>query len=158
MTEQVRLTNANPSITMPRSKDLHGGFSHEKAEAIRKEAIDKYGLEAVEKSEKALAKLSREELEQLKQEAADINARLFLLLREDPYSKKVQELISLHYANIRKFWGTHDSDDCQGEAYVGLGQLYVYDERFTFRDGRPQPEFARFLHRAMAFFVHTRLN
>lgn len=58
---------------------------------------------------------------------------------------------------IRKFWGTSGSTDPQAEAYKGLGDLCVNDERFTQIDGQPNPIFALFMQKAMAYFAETQL-
>ena len=144
--------------TMPRHEKLYEGLPKEKAEAWRREAIDKYGAEAVEKSENHLVNMGKEGFAKLKAEAEEVTKKLVTLMGEDPASAKVQEWVARHYAVIRQFWGTAGSPDLQAEAYKGLGQLYVSDERFTMTDGKPNPEFALFLSKAMAHFSDTRLR
>ena len=94
----------------------------------------------------------------LQQEFERVNALLFSQRKENPKNEQVQETIARHYELIRKFWGTSDKKDKQAEAYAGLGQLYVHDERFTMVDGKPQPEYAQFLKEAMSHFAETRLK
>jgi hypothetical protein len=79
-------------------------------------------------------------------------------MNEDPTSPKVQEQIARHYENIRKFWGTHGTAEKQAEAYAGLGQLYVDDERYTQVNGQSQPAYASFLSKAMNYFTETQLK
>ena len=62
------------------------------------------------------------------------------------------------YQSIRMFWGTAGSSDLQAEAYKGLGELYVNDERYTMNDGKPNPDFAVFMRNAMGYFVDTQLG
>ncbi|MCE3227084.1 MAG: MerR family transcriptional regulator [Bacteroidetes bacterium] len=144
--------------TMLNHEELYEGLPKEKAEAYRKEAIEKYGKDAVERSEKSLRKLSKEDFRKLGTEQGNITKKLSELVKENPESKNVQELIAEHYRITRIFWGTTDSEDKQAEAYAGLGQLYVNDERFTMIDGKPQPEFALFLSRAMKYFADKQLR
>ena len=56
------------------------------------------------------------------------------------------------------FWGTTKETDKQAEAYAGLGELYVSDERYLAQNGEPQPEFAEFLKQAMAHFAESKLQ
>jgi hypothetical protein len=77
------------------------------------------------------------------------------MTHEDPASDIVQQEISKHYQCILKFWG---KPDAAAEAYKGLGDLYVVDDRYSMVDGQPQPEFAKFLRDAMYFFADEKLN
>lgn len=144
--------------TMLNHDELYEGLPKEKAKAWREEAVAKFGKETVEKSESALRKLSKADYQQLGADQKAITDRLFELQNEDPESAAVQEEIARHYKNIRRFWGTANEPDKQAEAYAGLGQLYVNDERYTMRDEKPQPAFAQFLAKAMAYFAETQLK
>ncbi len=138
--------------------ELYEGFPKGKAEQYRKEAIEKWGEEAVVKSENALKKLNKEDIKRLKAEMEEINQTLAGMIQDDPTSAAVQEQIARHYQNIRAFWGTSGSPDLQGEAYAGLGDLYVADNRYTSIDGEPNAEFAAFMQKAMGYFAQTRLK
>ena len=131
--------------TMLSHEELYEGFPKEQGEAYRNEAEKKWGADAMEKSENSLRKLSKAHFEQLKDEQKEIATALFSIMNEDPTSPKVQEQIARHYENIRKFWGTHGTAEKQAEAYAGLGQLYVDDERYTQVNGQSQPAYASFL-------------
>ncbi len=139
-------------------EELYEGLPKDKAEAYRKGAIEKWGEEAVLKSENALKKLNEEAIKKLKAEMEDINRQLAGMMQEDPASKAVQEQIARHYQNIRSFWGTSGSPDLQAEAYAGLGDLYVADNRYTSIDGEPNAAFAAFMQKAMGHFAKTRLS
>jgi DNA-binding transcriptional MerR regulator len=136
---------------------LYRGISKEQAEAWRKEASEKWG-DAVEKSEKSLNDLSQAKLEELVAEQKAVGEGLFQLRHLDPQSSDVQAMLVRHYQVIRAFWGTTGHSDKQAAAYAGLGNLFLADERYTTVDGVPQPEFARFLQAAMAYFSETRLK
>lgn len=139
-------------------EELYEGLPKEQAQAYRKEAIEKYGKETVEHSENALRQLTKDQYAQLSTESEAIRRELALMINEDPKSAQVQALIARHYENIRMFWGTAHTSDKQAEAYKGLGQLYVDDERFTIIDGKPNPVYARFMCKAMAYFAETHLK
>lgn len=141
--------------TIMKPEELYAGFTKEKAVAYRKEATEKYGKDTVMRSEFFLKKLGKERLNQLKIEGKEIWDRLQLLMYEDFKSEKVQQQIALHYENVRMFWGTANSPDPQAEKYIGLGQLYVNDGRFTITNGKPNPRFALFMSKAMAYYAGT---
>lgn len=139
-------------------EELYEGLPKETATTYHNEAIAKYGAETVETSEKHLRSLGKEGFQQLKADMEDIASKLIALMQEDPKSAVVQQQIARHYHNIRGFWGIAQSPDLQAEAYAGLGELYVADERFTLEKGNANPEYAQFLQKAMRYFVETQLK
>lgn len=138
-------------------EELYEGFSKKDADNFRKEAVEKYGTEAIEDSEKALKKMNKQQFAYLKAEQKEIAETLFKIKDLDPTSREVQKEIAKHYNNIRKFWGTEHNKDKQGDAYAGLGKLYESDERFTMIDGIHQPGYASFLSRAMEHYAKMNL-
>jgi DNA-binding transcriptional MerR regulator len=138
--------------TMLSTEELYKGMPKEAATTWREEAVQKWG-DAVERSENHLRKKSKQEFEQLKQAAGQNWMHLQSLVQEDATGEKVQAAIREHYELIREFWGTAGSPDKQAEAYAGLGELYVSDERYTMADGKPNPEFAQFMNTAMKYFA-----
>lgn len=139
-------------------QELYDGFPKDEQKNIRKEAVQKYGINAIEKAEYYLKKLSKDELEKLKEEQKNIFSVLLDNSTNDPENEFVQMEISRHYKNIRKFWGTDGSSDSQWREYKGLGELYIADERFTMVEGKAQPSFAIFLSKAMSYFADTQLK
>lgn len=75
------------------------------------------------------------------------------MTHENPKSDKVQVEIAKHYGFFQKFWGRRPDP----EAYEGLGQLYVSDNRYTKVGGKPNPEFAELMSEAMSYFVEIQL-
>lgn len=146
------------SNAMLNDEELYEGLPKEKAAAYKKEAQEKWGKDAVEKSENYLRQLSKQELGSLKADFERLGKKLASMVNEDPASPGVQEEVARHYAMIRQFWGTATSSDSQAEAYKGLGEMYVSDERYTTIDGNPHPEFASFMCKAMQHFADTRLK
>jgi len=139
-------------------EELYEGLPKETATTYRNEAITNYGAEVVETSEKHLRNLGKEGFQQLTADMEDIASKLIALIQEDPKSAVVQQQIARHYHNIRGFWGTVQSPDLQAEAYAGLGDLYVADERFTLVEGKANPAYAQFLQKAMRYFADTQLK
>ncbi|MBL7817234.1 MAG: MerR family transcriptional regulator [Saprospiraceae bacterium] len=132
-----------------RHEDLYEGLPKEKAAAYRAEAIEKWGQDTVEKSEKALTNMSKADFNDLKIHFSQVGQQLFALQKVDPTSQEVQALVSQHYDCICQFWGKNPT----AEAYIGLGQLYTTDERYTAQSGEPQPNYAAFLSKAMTHFA-----
>ncbi|RYE37702.1 MAG: MerR family transcriptional regulator, partial [Sphingobacteriales bacterium] len=82
----------------------------------------------------------------------ELGKSLYQLKHLAPSHENVQELVDQHYQNTRKLWGTHQAADKQAEAYQGLGQLYLTDERFTYESGVPDPDFRIFISEAMSIY------
>lgn len=133
--------------------ELYQGLAPEAAAAYRREAIEQYGEEAVVHSENALKKRGKEDFKQLLAEHEQLRDQLRQMMQLAPSAAAVQQLIQKHYLIIRQLWGTEHAKDPQAEAYKGLGQLYLSDERFTAQNGQADPSFALFLSKAMAYFV-----
>jgi DNA-binding transcriptional MerR regulator len=127
------------------------GFEHNPYEA---EARERWGDEAVDASYRRMqgwseqdAELARtgyprvhEGLAELKAEGADIR---------DP---RVQELVRLHHQITSLFWTPNR------EAYKGLGQLYLDDERFRQNVGGGDDSLVQYLHDAMTVYADTHLS
>lgn len=143
------LTN---DTTMKHHEELYEGFP--KGVAYREEAIQKWGSEAVEQSEAALMQRSKPDFESLKNDMTEVSRQLFNLKGQSVDKAEVQALISRHYNLIKAFWGKTPS----AEAYKGLGELYLADERYTMHEGEPQPAFAAFLSTAMTYFAEHHLK
>jgi len=159
-TIDTTIKNFKKGETMKNVEELYKGFPSESGTTYRQEVIEKYGKETVEQSEIELLKLSKRDYEALKQEMESIFTDLFDRRNNNPEDDHVQQLIAQHYQVIRKFWGTSNSADTQACAYAGLSDLYVSDERYLANGsmGKPQPEFAVFLQKAMKYFADIRLR
>jgi DNA-binding transcriptional MerR regulator len=137
-------------LNMP-DMELYAGFPKEVMN-LREEAIEKYGADTVLQSERSMSALSSRQLQSLLDELQAATEALASSSTFEPDSEQVQGLVDRHYAIIRRLWGTSQSTDKQAQAYAGLGQLYVDDERFLRQNGKPRPSFARFLRDAMGIY------
>jgi DNA-binding transcriptional MerR regulator len=144
--------------TMLNLEELYDGLSKEEAAIYRNEAINNYGEEVVAHAEKHLTSLNKTEMRELVARQKELGTALYLAKGLAVDSDKVQELIHQHYINTRKLWGTHDASEKQADAYRGLGQLYLTDERFTSEYGDPEPGFRTFISEAMSIYVQKNLN
>ena len=143
---------------MSKPETLYEGLPKEFGTTYREEVRQSYGEDALANSESALQNLGKKGVEALKKELDDVIARLNELQKEPIESAQVQDAVRDHYAIIRQLWGTNSSDDPQVEAYIGLGSLYVSDERYLTVDGKAQPDFASFLQQAMLHFAEQKLK
>lgn len=157
LTIDKTLYTLNSEENMMKTEDLYQGLNRETAERYRREAIKKYGKETIQRSEDELMKLGKKDFEKLKTDFDACVKRLYMLMDKSIDSDQVQAEILIHYTLIRAFWGTSGTKDTQSDAYMGLGELYTRDERFTMINGEAQPEFADFLRRAMTFFAENNL-
>ncbi|MCU0341222.1 MAG: MerR family transcriptional regulator [Spirosomaceae bacterium] len=151
------ISHLKNETTMMNHEELYEGLDHNTAGVYRQEATQKWGAEAVETSEKHLKNLGKAGFNDLKSAMKAIGEALYSAQNQNPTSVHVQALIARHYEIIRQFWGTSGSTDTQAEAYAGLGQLYVDDNRYTMIDGQAQPAYAQFLSKAMRHFADTKL-
>ncbi|HXD77589.1 MAG TPA: MerR family transcriptional regulator [Puia sp.] len=144
--------------TMSNLEKLYEGMPREQAAALREEAIEHWGEEAIRKSERAVEGMSKNNFEQLRSDQQDVMQRLRALRGADPGSEAVQAQIGRHYEMIRGFWGMSKGETIKAKAYKGLGDLYVSDDRYMAEDGSPDPEFAGFMRSAMAWFADKNLD
>lgn len=118
------------------------------------EARQKWGDEAVDASYTKLRKLSKEDRERLTSgrgwqeihtgisEAAEQG-----LASDDP---RVQELVARHYELVSLAWTPNR------EAYIGLGQMYLSDQRFAKNIGNPPT--VQLLADAMRVYAEAKLS
>jgi DNA-binding transcriptional MerR regulator len=145
----TQLKGGNNMLTV---EELYEGFPKDKAGAYRQEAMEKYGKDKVLASEQQLQQLSHADFDQLKAKGEDITRRLTALMQEDPASTAVQSIVAEHYTLIQAWWGKGAPDCAPADAYRGLAQLYVSDERYA-----PNPAYAAFISKAMICYADTQL-
>lgn len=131
--------------------EMFNGFEHNPYE---EEAKQRWGNAVVEESKRRVAKLSREQAKQVQRDYAEVTGKMAELLRagtpvEDP---AVQDAVDGHYRWVSTFWTPNR------EAYIGLGNLYVDDSRFTENIDKTQPGLAAYLRDAMAVYAQARLD
>ncbi len=139
-------------------EELYEGFPKKSTQEIRNDVSKTFGKRALETSETYLKTLTKEQFQKLKTDYQNIFENLFDLSNKDPESEAVQLEVARHFTATMKFWGTYGSGTSQKKKYIGLGELYVQDERFTMMEGKAQPEFARFLSKAMTYYADIQLD
>lgn len=91
------------------------------------EIREKYGDEAVDASNRKMLGMSEEEYQEFEQLGKEIVVRLEEAVREKKPTDgaEANEIAALHKAWLMKTWNQYSK-----EAHIGLGQMYVADERF----------------------------
>ena len=118
-----------------------------------KEAAERWPEEYVASNLKlkSMSKEDQQELFNLGSENIKDVADAFLL-QKPADSKEVQDLIKIHYNWVSVFWvPTKD-------AYIGLGQMYVSDPRFTQNYDKHAPGCAEFMAKAMQIYAEQNLS
>ncbi|RLL42014.1 MerR family transcriptional regulator [Oceanobacillus piezotolerans] len=110
-------------IVMSKKEQFEGfDFSQNPYE---QEARERWGNEAVDKSKDKMGRMSKQQLTDFQEEFNDIYRKLAEVRHESAHSNIAQERIELWYNALNKI------GDYSLEAFQGLGQMYVEDERFT---------------------------
>jgi DNA-binding transcriptional MerR regulator len=127
------------------------GFEHNPYEA---EARERWGDEAVDASNERMRGWSEAEAEKARTGYTRVHEGLAALKAEgaDVTDLSVQELVQLHYEVTSLFWTP------TAEAYRGLGQMYVDDERFSRTIGGDDKSVAVYLRDAMNVYADQRLT
>lgn len=114
-----------------------------------KEAREKYGDDAVNKSNNKVKGMSEEEYEEVTKLAIEVNETLHGAFRTgDPAGKLAQKAAELHHKWLNYYWDSYSK-----EAHVGVTQMYVDDERFTAYYDEKQPGIAVFLRDAVLVYT-----
>ena len=108
------------------------------------EARQRWGNEAVDRSKQTLADMGQEGQKQISEQMDTLFRRLAAMRHRDPASDEVQKAIGEWHAFLNGMGHTYSP-----EAFKGLGQLYIQDERFTRNMDKFGDGFAKFMADAM---------
>jgi len=114
-----------------------------------KEVREKYGDEAVERSNQAFKNMTEEqyaEFTKLGEELMETLKQAFA--SGDPGSPLAQKAAEMHRKWLTFTWGSYNK-----EAHAGVAQLYVEDPRFTAYYDQHQPGLAKFLRDAVLIYT-----
>ncbi|MDF2726240.1 MAG: antibiotic resistance transcriptional regulator, MerR family [Paenibacillus sp.] len=147
MIETLELTirHAKGEIQMTNQQKFEGfDFS---SNPYEQEARERWGDEAVDQSNAKLAKLTKQEQQELADGMNAIYRKLASLRHESPESEESQAAIKEWYDYLNKM-GSYSL-----EAFRGLGQMYVDDARFTKNIDQFGEGLAAFMRDAMAVYA-----
>jgi len=119
-----------------------------------REAREKYGEDAVNKSNakvKGMSKEQYEDITRLENEVMETLGAAFIT--GDPAGELAQKATELH-----KQWLTFYWDDYSKDAHAGIAQMYVDDERFKAYYDKKQPGTAEFLRDAVLVYTQKKIK
>lgn len=128
------------------NKEKFEGFDFSQ-NPYEQEARERWGNEAVDKSKAIFGKKSKQEQEQMAAEMNAIYSQLAAIRHMPPESEEAQTAIKLWYDMLNRM-GSYSL-----EAFKGLGQMYVDDERFTANIDKFGEGLALFMRDAMACYA-----
>ncbi|NCC76545.1 MAG: MerR family transcriptional regulator [Clostridia bacterium] len=109
-----------------------------------------YGEENVRISNKRYLNQDQSTYQRAEQLSAAIITHLLLAMDQgDPASEQAREVVALHKDWLQIYWPSYSA-----EAHVGLGEMYVADERFTQYYDQHRAGAAQFLCDAITFWAH----
>lgn len=134
------------------SKNNFKAFGYEDVkkhqEKYKEETEKRYGKsDAYRESQGKTSKYSKNDWENIMQEAGAIYEELYKLMDKDPSDEKVQELIEKWRNHI-----TTNFYNCTIEIFRGLALMYVGDERFTKNIDKYGEGLAKFMSDAMNIY------
>ena len=114
-----------------------------------KEVREKYGEDAVNKSNAKVKGMSQEQYEEVTQLANELTETLQAAFQTgDPAGELAQKAADLHRQWLSYYWESYTK-----EAHAGVAQMYVDDERFTAYYDKVQPGTAAFLRDAVHIYT-----
>ncbi|SEU02989.1 MerR family transcriptional regulator [Paenibacillus sp. NFR01] len=113
------------------------------------EIREKYGEEAVEKSNRVLKNMTEEQYAAIQQIETEMFAALEQAMEEGvPASELAQKAADLHRQWLSFYWDSYTK-----EAHARVAQMYVDDERFTAYYDKRRPGLAEFLRDAVHVYT-----
>lgn len=144
-TIEKTIQHAEGEIHMTNKEKFEGfDFSHNPYE---QEARERWGDKAVDESNARVGAMSKEEQKALGDAMNALYAKLAELRHTPPESEEAQAAIGEWYDMLQTM-GSYSL-----EAFKGLGQMYVDDERFTKNIDQFGEGLARFMRDAMAIYA-----
>lgn len=130
-----------------KDNELYEGFGAN-AEILRQKAFDKYGSD-VEKLEKHIQSLEKEDWIDTKKEGVLIAKELSQLIHLKPEHELVQKLIKRQLRWLESFYPVSQ------ERFRGLANLYINDEQFKAFYDKHADGTAKLLNKGMFYFADT---
>lgn len=144
------IRHAKGEIEMSDKEKFEGiDFSHNPYE---QEARERWGDEAIDESNAKIKQMSKDEQKRMGEEFDRIYRDLAAVRHQTPDSDEAQAAIKVWYDYLNKI-GNYSLD-----AFKGLGQMYVDDERFTKNIDKYGDGLAVFMRDAMAEYAERNTN
>jgi len=125
------------------------GFDESQLEEYRQEAKARWGhTDAWKQSQERTSRYTKQDWEEIKAEAKDIQNRIAALMDRDPGDPQVQEQIGRWYHHMNdRYYTVHPA------MFRGLGDMYVNDHRFMANYEKVKPGMAQFMQQAMHVYA-----
>lgn len=120
---------------------------------FEEEARLRWGNHSIDEINEKLKKISKDEQNDLSDRWDTIFNKLACLRHQSPESQKVQATIKEWYDFLNKNFSKYSLD-----AFYGLGQLYINDERFTKNIDQYGKGLAKFMSEAMEVFTSNQIR
>ncbi|MEV6287005.1 TipAS antibiotic-recognition domain-containing protein [Kribbella sp. NPDC051770] len=148
-TVEATIENIRNGGTMAPDK-VFEGFEHNPYEA---EARERWGDEVVDEGYRKMRSWTPAEAEQAKNGYVRVHEQLAVLKSDGAQvgEQRVQDVVREHFAVTSLFWSP------TAEAYRGLGQMYVDDERFRRNIGSGDDSLVEYLRDAMEVYAAANL-
>lgn len=139
-------------------KDMFEGFDMTEIERHKekyaKETEEKYGnTDAYKESQKKTSSYDKNDWAIIQNEADEIYKKIGSNMDKGPEDNEVQELVEEWRNHITKYYY-----NCTPEIFRGLGDMYVYDEKFTENIDKYGKGLAKFLRDAMNIYCDNLEN
>ena len=146
----VPYTGANKDVNIASNYfKTSKGFDFTKENPYEKEAIKRFGTKAVAQTKEKIDSLSNDGKQKISDQMNQLFHDLENLKDENPAATIAQAAIANMYHTFNDTLGYHYTL----EAFAGLGQLYVQDERFTENLRQYGDGFPEFLAAAMTYYA-----
>ncbi|NUM25254.1 MAG: MerR family transcriptional regulator [Candidatus Buchananbacteria bacterium] len=130
-----------------KDEELYDVFKDNDVKQYQQEVKRRWGdTSAYQQSMAEVSKMTKGEMEKLKQDAKIFTQKLADAMDKKIESPEVQNLIKEHYQGINFFY------DCSIPMYRHLAQMYVDDSRFTAYYEKFRPGLAKFVRDAICYF------
>lgn len=146
-TIEKSMKNLRGETTMSQ-KDKFNGFDFTN-NPYEEEARQLWGDEVVDQSNARIGSMSKDEQNDIARGMDDLFAMLAKVKDENPGSDVAQEAIDKMYQHFNSNFGYHYTL----EAFAGVGQMYITDERFTVNVDKYGEGLSKFLAEAMKIYA-----
>ena len=144
-------------ITTMEDKEKFEGFKQKLVDDNEKqygeEIYEKYGEEAVKKSNNKVQGMTQEQYDQVTRLGAELKGTLQVaFITGNPSGELAQKAADLHRQWLCFYWDSYTK-----EAHIGVTKMYVEDERFTAYYDEKQPGTAAFLRDAVLVYTSQKV-
>lgn len=136
---------------MMEDSEIYSGFTVKEVKSMRKEVSELWGEEQLKATEDRIRAMGKAGWENTQQKGEEINQLLGDLTESEPDSPEVQNAIGLHFRHMNLFY------EVSKERYLGLGSMYVEDERFFNYYEKYKEGLAHFIKQAIEVYCEKSL-